>query len=324
MKGAATFLAAAAALVDVALGHYRFYELIVNNTITGQYQYVRQNTNDNSPVTDITSTDMRCNVGGLASGPATSVAYVEAGSTAGFFLDIAIYHPGPLAVYMSKVTDGFTVETYDGSGPWFKIYEMTAEITTSAIDFADDNLPSINFTIPPTTPPGAYLLRVEQLALHVAETVGGAQWYISCAQVIVSGPGGGTPGPTILIPGGYSETDPGILIDIYYPIPQTYVPPGPAVWPSGDTGAVGVGGSSISVASATPTPVPTSVSAKPTTVKSTSVVTQPAPSQTGSPGGATSALYGQCGGIGWTGPTLCASGSTCQVTNAYYSQCLPA
>ncbi|KAI0032821.1 cellobiohydrolaseII, partial [Vararia minispora EC-137] len=28
------------------------------------------------------------------------------------------------------------------------------------------------------------------------------------------------------------------------------------------------------------------------------------------------------GGIGWTGPTTCAAGSTCTVSNAYYSQCI--
>ncbi|KIJ32297.1 carbohydrate-binding module family 1 protein [Sphaerobolus stellatus SS14] len=32
--------------------------------------------------------------------------------------------------------------------------------------------------------------------------------------------------------------------------------------------------------------------------------------------------YGQCGGIGWSGPTVCASGSTCKVSNPYFSQCL--
>ncbi|KAF3922345.1 hypothetical protein AA313_de0200912 [Arthrobotrys entomopaga] len=38
---------------------------------------------------------------------------------------------------------------------------------------------------------------------------------------------------------------------------------------------------------------------------------------------AQSPLYGQCGGIGWTGPTTCASGSSCVKNNDYYSQCLP-
>lgn len=36
-----------------------------------------------------------------------------------------------------------------------------------------------------------------------------------------------------------------------------------------------------------------------------------------------SAEYGQCGGTGWTGATCCASGTTCQYSNAWYSQCLP-
>ncbi|KAL0579317.1 hypothetical protein V5O48_002715 [Marasmius crinis-equi] len=38
---------------------------------------------------------------------------------------------------------------------------------------------------------------------------------------------------------------------------------------------------------------------------------------------AQSPVWGQCGGLGWTGPTTCASGSSCVVSNAYYSQCLP-
>ncbi|KAJ4488580.1 glycoside hydrolase [Lentinula lateritia] len=34
-------------------------------------------------------------------------------------------------------------------------------------------------------------------------------------------------------------------------------------------------------------------------------------------------IYGQCGGIGYTGSTVCAAGSACVVSNAYYSQCIP-
>ncbi|KAJ1551547.1 hypothetical protein HK096_008632 [Nowakowskiella sp. JEL0078] len=34
-------------------------------------------------------------------------------------------------------------------------------------------------------------------------------------------------------------------------------------------------------------------------------------------------LYGQCGGIGFTGSTTCVAGAVCVYTNAYYSQCLP-
>ncbi|KAF5391573.1 hypothetical protein D9757_002387 [Collybiopsis confluens] len=38
---------------------------------------------------------------------------------------------------------------------------------------------------------------------------------------------------------------------------------------------------------------------------------------------AQSPVWGQCGGIGWTGPTTCAAGSGCVVSNPYFSQCLP-
>ncbi|PPQ98991.1 hypothetical protein CVT26_014418 [Gymnopilus dilepis] len=38
---------------------------------------------------------------------------------------------------------------------------------------------------------------------------------------------------------------------------------------------------------------------------------------------AQAALYGQCGGTGWSGATTCVSGATCTVINPYYSQCLP-
>jgi len=38
---------------------------------------------------------------------------------------------------------------------------------------------------------------------------------------------------------------------------------------------------------------------------------------------AQAAEWGQCGGIGWTGPTTCVAGTVCVVGNPYYSQCLP-
>ncbi|KAF8900518.1 putative endoglucanase [Mucidula mucida] len=38
---------------------------------------------------------------------------------------------------------------------------------------------------------------------------------------------------------------------------------------------------------------------------------------------AQSPVWGQCGGTGWTGPTTCAAGSVCSVSNEWYSQCIP-
>ncbi|KAJ7195143.1 glycoside hydrolase superfamily [Mycena haematopus] len=62
----------------------------------------------------------------------------------------------------------------------------------------------------------------------------------------------------------------------------------------------------------------TSSSSTTTSSKSSSSTTITTP-----PTGCASAIYGQCGGIGWTGCTACASGTTCQDLNAYYFQCLP-
>lgn len=59
----------------------------------------------------------------------------------------------------------------------------------------------------------------------------------------------------------------------------------------------------------------TTTSTKTTTTKTTTTTTQSAST-------ACASLYGQCGGIGFTGATCCASGSACVVQNDYYSQCL--
>ncbi|KAI8807629.1 chitin binding domain-containing protein [Cladochytrium replicatum] len=67
-------------------------------------------------------------------------------------------------------------------------------------------------------------------------------------------------------------------------------------------------------ASRTTTAVPTSASRTTTTTRTTA--TTAVPTTTGC-----AALYQQCGGQGWTGPTCCASGK-CNVLNNYYSQCV--
>jgi len=46
------------------------------------------------------------------------------------------------------------------------------------------------------------------------------------------------------------------------------------------------------------------------------------PTTTSSAPSATQTKYGQCGGIGYSGPTTCASGSSCKSSSPYYSQCL--
>ncbi|MCJ1311343.1 hypothetical protein MMC25_005014 [Agyrium rufum] len=69
--------------------------------------------------------------------------------------------------------------------------------------------------------------------------------------------------------------------------------------------------------SSPPPPPPPPVSSAPSAPASSTVKpSSPAPTS-----GTCSALYGQCGGIGFNGPKCCSSG-TCKTANSYYSQCL--
>ncbi|KAK6517558.1 hypothetical protein TWF281_004208 [Arthrobotrys megalospora] len=75
----------------------------------------------------------------------------------------------------------------------------------------------------------------------------------------------------------------------------------------------------------TTTPVTTTRTTTPvTTTRTTTPVTTPSttPSTTTTANAPAQSQWGQCGGVGWTGPTTCVSGTTCKVLNPYYSQCL--
>ncbi|KAH7332765.1 glycoside hydrolase [Rhizoctonia solani] len=204
-----------------AFGHYIFNKLIVNGVAGAAFANIRPAAS-NSPVEDVSSIDMRCNVGG-ASDSGTTTTTVAAGSTVGFVLDNTIYHPGPLAVYLGKAPT--TAAAWDGSGAnWFKIYELGA--TFNPFKFLAMDQSTFTFTIPKTIPSGDYLLRIEQIGLHVA---GAPQYYISCAQVSVTG--GGNVSPTkVSIPGYITKDDPSLTVNIWYPTPTAYKVPGPAVF----------------------------------------------------------------------------------------------
>lgn len=74
-----------------------------------------------------------------------------------------------------------------------------------------------------------YLLRAELIALHGASTYPGAQFYMECAQLQVTGGGDATPS-TVSFPGAYNGSDPGITFNLYYPTPTAYAVPGPTVF----------------------------------------------------------------------------------------------
>ncbi|KAH6899217.1 glycoside hydrolase [Coprinopsis sp. MPI-PUGE-AT-0042] len=229
MKLQAAILASVAA---VASAHYTFPALVANGQTTAAWQYVRKTNNFNSrgPVTDVKSQDFRCY--NSETGATAQTMTVSAGSRIGIATDGAVSHPSTTNVYMAKAPSGVDVASWDGSGQvWFKVHEIPATTNGgSSISFPSDGMKAIEFTLPSSLPSGQYLVRVENIALHSASSYGGAQFYLSCAQINVTGGGSGSPGPLVAFPGAYTGNEPGIMINIYYPIPTSYTMPGPSVW----------------------------------------------------------------------------------------------
>ncbi|KAI0205555.1 glycosyl hydrolase family 61-domain-containing protein [Astrocystis sublimbata] len=219
----------AIALLGVAQAHYTFPGLIYNGVTEADWTYVRETTNHYShgPVENVNSDQIRCYELTPGSNGAKTKD-VKAGDVVGFRVDGGIQHPGPLQFYMAKAPQGQTAEDFDGKGAvWFKIYEEHPTVTSAGLTWASDGLDNVDVKIPSCIAPGAYLLRVEHIALHSAGNTNGAQFYQGCAQLNVASSGTKT-FPGVSLPGAYSASDPGILINLYYPIPTSYKNPGPA------------------------------------------------------------------------------------------------
>ncbi|KAF2729955.1 hypothetical protein EJ04DRAFT_515573 [Polyplosphaeria fusca] len=217
MKSFTTIAFSTLCFLNAVNGHYIFEWLTANGVKGDAYQNVRRNTNMNSPVTDLASNDLRCNVGG-GSGSSTSTVSVAAGSTVSFTADVAVYHQGPVSFYMTKVDSAAAA---DGSSSWFKIKEIGPKFPGGTWDLAQ----TYSVTIPSCVPAGEYLVRIEQLGIHNPGSP--PQFYISCAQVKVTG-GGSTAFSGVKIPGHVKSTDPGYTANIYNNF-NSYTVPGPKV-----------------------------------------------------------------------------------------------
>ncbi|KAI1323705.1 carbohydrate-binding module family 1 protein [Xylariaceae sp. FL0255] len=347
----AAALALGAGVNNVA-AHATFQDLWVNGVDNGGV--CARLPLSNSPVTDVNSTDLACNAGtspvaSTCTAPAGGIVTVEMHQQPGdrSCAEDAIGgdHYGPVMAYMAAVSDATTAVGADAA--WFKVFADTWAKNASGSIGSDDDWGTkdlnnccglMDVLIPADIEPGDYLLRAEVIALHVASSVGGAQFYMTCYQITVTGGGDADPA-TVSIPGAYNEDDPGILINIYEPM-TTYVEPGPTVFSAGSTKSAGspcegcestcnpdaatttaVGSTTTPSAPKTTTPAATTTTAKVSTTGTTKTASTPTSSPTGS---CSVAAYGQCGGTGFSGCTTCASGNTCSDLNDYYSQCVPA
>jgi hypothetical protein len=166
--------------------------------------------------------------------------------------------------------DTSTCDKFNGStAKWFKI-DQIGKKSDGTTWYQQDvmNGSPISVTLPTNLSPGQYLVRQEIIALHLAVTIGGAEFYPSCTQINVGGSQTGTPNETLAFPGAYSDTDPGIYDpDVYTPGSLYTFPGGPVsnlYSPADMSGKTdfGTGGSSSGGNSTTPTT--TANGAKPT------------------------------------------------------------
>ncbi|KAF6749298.1 glycosyl hydrolase family 61-domain-containing protein [Ephemerocybe angulata] len=310
---AASLIAVASLLVGQAAAHGGVTSYIIDgttypgwqafNTPTGQKSIGRPYSSYN-PILTTSDATFACNNNGQASSGQLN-APVKPGSTITAKWGQWTHAEGPVIVYMAKCP-GACSSANSGQLDWFKISELGLISGTLAKGSWGNGqiMAKLAYDVKiPNLPDGEYMIRHELLALHQANT---PQFYPECAQLTLTGGSGSLPGTgyTVKFPGGYTMSDPGVLVDIYSasaPSITTYKVPGPAVW----NGAAAA-------------PQPTSQTQPATTVTTSTTVVAPQPTV---PAGPTVPPYGQCGGIGYTGATQCASG-TCTKVNDYYSQCL--
>jgi cellulase len=212
------------------------HELFVNDVSPG-YQVGLRMPPSNSPVVDVTSDDMACNVGGskvpsgvktidAAEGDSIKVQWDNSG------------HPGPITHFLYGPVDDASQATGIGAG-WFKIDEQNQVGGKWASEVMQAHNMTHEFKLPTGLASGEYLLRSEMLALHSSQTKDGAQFYIGCSQLKIKGTGSkGACGPTISIPGAYKADDANIYIPNYYNgfDASTYTAPGGPVATCGGSG----------------------------------------------------------------------------------------
>ncbi|KAH7085341.1 glycoside hydrolase [Paraphoma chrysanthemicola] len=240
------FITILAALPALSCAHTIAQRVRVNGQDNGLSQGIRVATSNN-PIYNVNDGNIACN-SGFQSPVSSKIIEVKAGDKVGvnwghviggaqFANDadhpIAKSHKGPTIFYLAKVDNAASAST--SGQKWFKVFEDGLDGSGSwGVDRMINNGGWVDFTMPSCVAPGNYLLRAEIIALHSASKSLGAQFYMGCAQINVSG-SGTKAGNTVSFPGAYGQSDPGILLSIYDSTGQPkgngqpYKIPGPAV-----------------------------------------------------------------------------------------------
>ncbi|KAJ7689620.1 glycosyl hydrolase family 61-domain-containing protein [Mycena rosella] len=193
---------------------------------------IRQIAN-NLPVKDLTLDEIICGRNAL---PAAQMATAAPGDTVLLDWNTAMpdgnwFHDvGPMMTYLASCGSASCAQFDATNAKWFKISEQGQDASGAwAQAKLDDGTPA-SVTLPSNLKAGNYLLRHEIIALHTAQSVGGAEFYPSCSQITVTGSGTGAPAASELVtfPGAYKPTNPGVLINVY-DMKTKYQFPGPPV-----------------------------------------------------------------------------------------------
>ncbi|KAF7586634.1 hypothetical protein BBP40_008544 [Aspergillus hancockii] len=359
MKSSTVGMLALAAAAKLVSAHTTVHAVWINDVDQGEGNsasgYIRSPPS-NSPITDVTSTDMTCNVNNKAT---AKTLEVKSGDKVTFEWHhdsrsasddiIASSHNGPILTYIAPTDKGTA-----GSG-WVKLAEEGYTNGKWAVENLIANKGKHSVTIPDLAA-GEYLLRPEIIALHEGNREGGAQFYMECVQIKVTSSGSKTLPEGVSIPGTYTAKDAGILFNIYNSF-DSYPIPGPAVWDGASGSSSSSGSASASAPAATsaapapssfttiakqqstasetpettaaPAPAPTSATSTYSAIPSSTsaIASSAAPTdsvpQPSSAGGLVKVFY-QCGGLNYSGSTQCEEGLTCKKWNPYYHQCVSA
>jgi cellulase len=172
----------ATALISAVSAHQNWHQLWINDETPG-YQVGIRMPPSNSPVTDVTSNDIVCNVDGDTVPSGVETVAANEGDTIKVQWDQS-GHPGPITHMLYGPVDDASQTTGIGAG-WFKIDEVDYVDGEWASAIMQANNMTHEFKLPTGLASGEYLLRSEMLALHGAQSIGGGQFYIGCARKLL-------------------------------------------------------------------------------------------------------------------------------------------
>lgn len=216
---------------------------------------------DVSPVKGASNPSLNC---GLNATPATLVASANPGDKIDFHWKGGggsnwPHNTGPMLTYMASCGDQSCIKFNSTTAKWFKIQQI-GQKSDGAWAQADimAGAPA-SITLPSNIASGNYLIRHEIIALQLAVSMGGAEFYPSCSQLTIGGSGTGKPQDSELVsfPGAYHDDDPGIYVPNVYNGNLDYQFPGPHVSSFvGDSNSGSSGSSTGGNSSATTSPPP--------------------------------------------------------------------